>query len=220
MRGRKTLRTLIMEIGGYSTTAEYVEHILPNAEYRAPASKAEFTYRYNDKDGELVKEVLRFPDKTFQQRRRVKGAWVYSGCRPMLYELPGVKHAKTIAIVEGEKDADTVNNLVRDDVTFASHGLVTTTSGSASSWKDEFADEFIGKKQMVIMTDDDAAGRKYGGEIAASLDARGIPYFRVGALAPGIKDVTEYMETGATRQMLFEQMGPWGGQYFIQREEA
>jgi hypothetical protein len=167
---RGTLRDLIMHVTEDSP-ADFVKRMVPDAEFITPGSKADEIYYYRDRTYKLIKRVLRLPDKGFRQERRVKGSWQHFDCPAMLYMLEEFDQAKTIVIVEGEKDADTVNKLQLDDRD--GHRIVATTSGSASSWKDEFADEFAGTR-VIVMTDDDHQGHKYADQIVESLKSRGI----------------------------------------------
>src|SRR5262245_61385785 len=92
------------------------------------------TYEYNDVDGQLLFQVVRYQPKDFKQRRPDgQGAWIWNldGGHPVLYRLPELSTAdpsKPVLIPEGEKDVETLRAL----------GLVGTTNpGGAGKWKSE-----------------------------------------------------------------------------------
>jgi len=167
-------------------------------------------YDYVDRDGnvlyQVVREQWRLPDgswllgksgnpkKTFVQRRKDASGRV-------VYNLDGIGHTiyrhnvieaeisdgKTIYMPEGEKDVETLE----------SWGLAATTnSGGAQNWRPEFATYFHGA-DVVILGDDDEAGRKRVDVIGASL--RGVAK-RIRAIRSwgGPKDVTDWKEAGGT----------------------
>src|SRR5215510_15958919 len=74
-------------------------------------------YDYVDEDGTFLFQVVRFEPKTFVQRRKDRGRWVYQvqGVRKVPYRLPELMEAianeRTVYIVEGEKDVDNLAKL-------------------------------------------------------------------------------------------------------------
>lgn len=75
-----------------------------------------------------------------------------------LYHLDRLlRSAGTAVIVEGEKDVETVERL----------GFTATTSpnGAGSKWRQGF-NEFFRNKNVVIITDNDEVGEKYGASVA------------------------------------------------------
>lgn len=174
-------------------------------------------YHYTDGDGNLIYDVVRFhtrradgswvlnektgnPKKKFKQRRPDgKGGWIWNldGVSHTLYRLPqieiGIAEGKTLHLCEGEKDVETLE----------SWGLVgTTNSGGAQNWRAEFAEHFRGA-DVVILGDDDEAGRRRVDVIGASL--RGIAG-RIRAIRSwgGPKDVTDWKEAGGDSAKLAE----------------
>lgn len=128
------------------------------------------TYDYVDADGELVFQACRFgPKKRFKQRRPDgNGGWIYNldGVEPVLYRLPevidAVAHERTVYIVEGEKDADALNEL---------RYVATTSPMGAGKWRESYADVLAGAN-VIIFPDNDDVGRAHATQIAASLVAR------------------------------------------------
>lgn len=169
-------------------------------EYKEPDSKAEAIYSYLDATGQKVlKQVLKCRDKdgnkTFRQRRPVGGTWKWdvSGVKPSLYNLQYLRDSQTVILCEGEKDCDRL-------MEFELYGnmqdkIVAMTSGGANSWKDELADKLVGKR-VVIMPDADDAGVDYQAEIEDSLEKREIEYTVVYFDNNGVKDVSEFLDSG------------------------
>jgi hypothetical protein len=171
-------------------------------------------YHYTDGDGGLLYDVIRYheqlpdgsfvlgkngtPKKTFKQRRpdgRGGFIWNLDGIGHTLYRRQqleiAVSEGKTILLPEGEKDVDTLVEWGLD---------ATTNSGGAQNWKPEFAEFFRGA-DVVILGDDDEAGRKRVETIGLSL--RGIAK-RIRAIGSwgGPKDVTDWKEAGHTADEL------------------
>ncbi|MDA0661089.1 MAG: DUF3987 domain-containing protein [Planctomycetota bacterium] len=126
------------------------------------------SFLYHDETGVVVTASVRVdyfdsenkPAKTFRMVRAVDGGFSIGGMdgvRP-LYQLPLVAGAKTVVIVEGEKAADSLNQLFgsveRSDV-------IATTSicGSQSPGKSDWST--LAEKQVYLWPDADEAGEKY-----------------------------------------------------------
>lgn len=152
---------------------------------------AEDKYTYTDEAGTPLFQVVRGPDKQFQQRRPSgSGGWIWNvdGVRRTLYRLPeviaAVKRGRTIYVVEGEKDVERARIL----------GLTATTNpGGALKWKDEYSD-FLRAARVVIVWDRDEAGRKHVLAVAQSLERVGarvrFARARVG------KDLSDHLDAG------------------------
>ena len=126
-------------------------------------------YDYQDENGKLLYQVVRFRDKKFRQRQPKPGGgwdWNLTGVRRVPYRLPeliaGVKEGKRIFIAEGEKD---VKALV------AAGEVATCNSGGAGQWLDEFADFFVGA-EVIVVADDDRPGRKHAFKVGCSLTSK------------------------------------------------
>ena len=157
------------------------------------------TYDYRDETGELLFQVCRFHPKQFLQRKHdAEGNWIWSvkGVRQVLYRLPEVLEAvgndQLIVIVEGEKDAD---RLVKIGI------CATTNPGGVGKWREEYGEALNGAR-VVIIPDNDDAGRKHATEVAASLTASlSVAIVQL----PGLKpkgDVSDWLELGGTREDL------------------
>ena len=113
----------------------------------------ESTYRYEDKDGNHVMDVVRFKPKDFRPQRP-DGKWTFEGVTRFPYRLPqmlaGIKDGKGILILEGEKDCDNAEKF----------GLIATTfAGGAGKWREEYSKWFQDAK-VICLPDNDSAGRK------------------------------------------------------------
>lgn len=113
-------------------------------------------YDYVDEHGTLLYQVVRMEPKSFRQRKPDGAGWSWSvkGVRRVLYRLPQILSApegEPVVLVEGEKD---VHRLERAGL------LATTVSGGAARWRDEYAESLRGRP-VVILPDNDEAGKKY-----------------------------------------------------------
>ena len=113
----------------------------------------ESTYRYEDKDGNHVMDVVRFKPKNFRPRRP-DGRFTLDGVTRVPYRLPqlldGIKEGREIIIVEGEKDVEAATNI----------GLVATTfAGGAGKWRKEYS-KWFQEAKVICLPDNDDAGRK------------------------------------------------------------
>jgi hypothetical protein len=152
-------------------------------------------YNYTDETGKLLYQVVRFEPKDFRQRRPDgNGGWTWNlnGVRRVLYRLPEALAAKSVLVVEGEKDVETASKL----------GLVATcNAGGAGKWREESSESLRGKR-IAIIADADEPGRKHAQQVAASLCGK-TESLKVLEL-PGAKDLSEWVGKGGTRLGLLE----------------
>jgi len=128
------------------------------------------TYDYRDQDGQLRYQVGRYAfddngEKTFLQRHTDGNGvlqWNLKGIERLPYLLPELLAAlpgTTVFICEGEKDADQLKE----------RGLIATcNSEGAGKFTPEIAHWFEGR-QVVILEDNDEAGRKHVEKTSALL---------------------------------------------------
>ena len=169
-------------------------------QFREFKSKAEAVYTYHDQQGRVVKEKLRFANKKFQWRTYVKRT------TPLLYNAHLIQFAKTVAVVEGEKDADTIASLHLKDEW--GDEIVATTSGSATSWKDGHANA-LRDKRTIILPDSDQPGQQYADAVAQSLTKRGIEFRTVSFAPEGVNDVSDYLETHTADDLIAKVGADW-----------
>lgn len=167
---------------------------LLGVQWRQPANSVETRYRYADKDGAVLFEVVRRgnPKRFVQCRRDGAGGWTWNtkGIRKVLYRLPevlsAVQQGGTIYLVEGEKDADNLAGI----------GLVATTNpGGAGKWKADYTETLRGAR-VVVLPDNDEPGRNHADKVAAALQgiAKEVRVVRLPGLGPG-GDVSDWMTT-------------------------
>jgi len=169
--------------------------------YQAPRQEPEATFDYQDVDGSLLFQVVRFPGKQFRQRRPDRaGGWVWKleGVRRVLYRLPELLAAdasKPVYVVEGERDVETL----------CAMGLTaTTTSGGASNWRHtaDHARQYLANRDVIIIRDKDAPGLKYATDAEQSL--RDVVLSLKTLECPATKDVTDHIAAGGTLVELVE----------------
>ena len=166
----------------------------------APASYIQKIYSYFNADGAEAYQVLRMFPKTFRQRRPDgKGGYVYSmkGVELLPYNLVGIMQNPDapIFIVEGEACADGLIAL----------GLVATTnSGGAKKWDDALTQYFEGR-DVVILPDNDNAGRDHAEVVTKALWGRARRIKRVEL--PNLQekgDVVDWLAAGGDTGGLLE----------------
>lgn len=156
------------------------------------------TYNYEDESGTLLFQTVRYDPKDFKQRRPDgKGNWIYNlhGVRVVPYNLPEVIKAKSIIIVEGEKDVEALRGI----------GLTASCNPmGAGKWKTEYAQYFIGKT-VVIIPDNDEPGKRHAETVAESLKGIAASIKVVGL--PGLPekgDISDWLAQGHTKEELLE----------------
>lgn len=167
------------------------------ARHARKATVAEYDYR--DSGGELLFQVVRQePKKFFQRRPDPHGdGWINNlkGVTQIPYRLPELLAAPdaTVYVVEGEKDADRL----------ASLGLVATcNAGGAGKWKPAHS-QFLRDRDVLILPDNDDAGRAHADKILKSLSrqARSVRIVELPGL-PEKGDVSDWLDAGGTLEEL------------------
>lgn len=174
------------------------------------------TYDYRDESGEIAYQVCRFEwtvdtsvnpkghDKTFVQRRpdrtRTDG-WTYQtkGTRPLPYRLPelldDLADGRPVFIVEGEKKVD----LLR-----AQGVPATCNHGGAGKFAEELCEHLRGA-EVIILPDNDDAGRDHANLVGKKLTAHGC---RVRVLdLPGLPakgGVDDWLPAGGDAEQLYD----------------
>lgn len=194
---------------------QWLEHqgiIQPAGDKPAPKQAARqlgkliAAYDYCDEDGVLLFQVCRYEPKDFRQRRPKEGGkgWDPSvkGVRQVPYRLPHMLKQSTapVFIVEGEKDVDTLT----------AEGLVATCNaggadtGKGSKWSDELVPFFAGR-EVVILPDNDDAGRKHAALVARKLRnvAASVRILELPGL-PHKGDVSDWLAAGNSAASLME----------------
>ena len=154
------------------------------------------TYDYHDAAGKTIFQVCRMEPKSFRQRRPDgAGDWIWDlkSVNPVPYHLPEIMAAALVYQVEGEKDADRLRTL----------GLVATCNPmGAGKWRKEYSPYFQGKV-VVILPDNDLAGRVHAQDVARNL--YGIATSVKVVELPGLPekgDVSDWIDAGGTPEQL------------------
>ena len=151
--------------GGWQDLAERLSVEPESLDGQTPKQRvivATYDYRAGT---ELLYETVRFSPKDFRQRRPDgRGGWIWNlqGVRRVLYRWPELLAADPNAMVhlpEGERDVDRLASLGR---------VATTNVGGSGKWKTEYA-ECLRGRHVVILPDNDDAGRKHAEQVARSL---------------------------------------------------
>ncbi|MEM9064027.1 MAG: phage/plasmid primase, P4 family [Planctomycetota bacterium] len=150
---------------------------------------------YEDEDGDIAYWVVRYPNKHFAIERttpegRVDGL---GGTDRIPFNLRGIMradHAETVFFVEGEKDAENINDL---------GGVATTTLGGASSPHLTDLSNLMGRR-VCIVPDHDIAGFRYAMTVFEQLQRAGVASVSI-LLLDGLEnkqDVSDWLEAGHT----------------------
>jgi len=163
---------------------------------RPPQGELLEAYSYLDETGTLLFQACRFEPKTFRLRRPDgQGGWEYNlkGVQLVPYNLPDVLQAQMVFIAEGEKDCINLKHV----------GLTASCNPmGAKKWRPEYNRYFEGK-DVVILPDNDDAGRKHGDSVARHLHGTAASV-KILAL-PGLPekgDVSDWLEAGGTAEEL------------------
>jgi len=157
-------------------------------------------YDYRNADGSVAFAVGRTESKQFPAIRPDEAgewAWGLADRRRILYRLPellGADPKRAIFVVEGEKDADRLAGL---------GVLATTSSGGAGKWHLVDQEPLRGR-HVVVIPDNDEAGRRHAAEVAGSLRevARRVTLLEpLQGTGPG-GDVSEFLDRGGTLDLL------------------
>ena len=166
---------------------------------KAPEPVAIATYDYQDEQGKLLYQVLKYRDKSFPQRQPDgKGSWIYNteGVKRVLYRLPELLKAEnTVYVVEGEKDTDNLLGL----------GLSATTNPmGAGKWRSEYNQYLKHFKTVVLLPDNDQQGQLHIRAVGNSLledDFKDIRLLDLPGLAEG-EDITDWLKKDGNDQDL------------------
>lgn len=148
-------------------------------------------YSYVDEAGKCLYQAVRYEpgengrSKTFRQRRPDgNGGWTWNmdGARLVPYNLPAVKEAESVWVVEGEKDADSLTLLGE---------VATTNIGGAGKWLPAYS-EYLRGKEVVLCGDNDEPGQKHMAKVLETMAGiAGVVI--VGRVPEPYKDITDYL---------------------------
>jgi len=164
-------------------------------------SPIEEIYNYQDKEGKLLFQVVKYIPKDFRQRRPDdKGGFIWNlkDVNRVIYNLPEIvkKPDKPIFIFEGEKDCN--NSKEKFGI------LATTNSGGAGKWRTEY-NQYFKNRNVILLPDNDEIGTKHMQEVGKSL--KGITKSIKLLILPVLKehgDISDWIEQGGNLEKLFE----------------
>ena len=150
------------------------------------------TYHYTDMNHKPLYEVRRYEPKTFRPYLPGASRAGLNGTERVLYRMPALIDALVagddVMIVEGERDVQSLE---------AAGYVATTNSGGSAGWLDSFADIFSGSEGLVVVVaDNDPAGAKWAGQVAASLETRGVDYEVYQVPGEHGADITDHLAAG------------------------
>lgn len=159
----------------------------------------ETTYDYTDEKGKLLFQVVRYRPKHFTQRRPDGNrGWIWNlgKVRRVLYHLPdviqAVQEAKTIFIVEGEKDVDNLLKL----------GLVATCNPmGAGKWQTAYNESLKGAN-VIIIADKDTPGRSHAQQVVRSITGKATTIKLIELPGEQVKDASDWIAAGGTKEQL------------------
>lgn len=158
------------------------------------------THEWRNAEGGLAWEKLRYEPKDFRVRRPDgNGGWIWNidGVLPMWYNADLIAAAsegdRIIWVFEGEHDADEGTSV----------GVLSTTTGGATSWKPELAAQLAGWCVRIVPHQDDE-GQCYGQEMAARLHgvAASVKIIRLPQKAHKGADFADWVAAGGTKEEL------------------
>lgn len=168
----------------------------PGASLAVARSKED--YYYQDENGDPLFRVRRTSNKNFIQQRYEDGEYIngLGGREPVPYHLDKIanQYDKTepLFICEGEKDTDRL---------IAEGPQATTNPMGAGKWREEYADHLRGFREIYVVADNDAPGRKHAEQVTATLPQAKIVHL------PGLPekgDVSDWLDAGHSPEELLE----------------
>lgn len=168
------------------------------------SSEIDKVYDYQDENGNLLFQVVRYEPKDFRQRRPDGlGDWTWNlnGVRRVPYMLPDLVNSpdEPVFIVEGEKDVHSLR----------AHGYIVTTNagGAGAKWLPAWNEYFQGRT-VYLIPDRDRPGyeriNKIGDILVSCCRLRLIELY-------GSKDITDWLKHNPVSDFirLTEEAKPW-----------
>jgi CHC2 zinc finger len=184
---------------------------------------AENIYVYHDEWAKEVYEIHRFPKgspKKFKSRPTnvLPGKWGIKGITRYLYNLPAVIASTTVIVVEGEKDADRVDDLKLVALSGTVIPATTNPYGAvAGAWHRSYS-PFFAHKKVLIFTDADPSGWVHGETVQKSISQFTSPTnISMVTSWGGFTDVSEWLDAGHCREDLMNKIEQDTGQLWFYR---
>lgn len=165
-------------------------------------------YDYVRVDGSHAYQVVRYVPKDFRIRHKTESGWQWDmkdedgrDIDRIIYKLPWIAQqprGATVFYVEGEKDVESME----------ARGFVATThAGGAEAFRSEYIDQIPRHCRVVVVPDNDEAGKKLMRVVWAKTKLSGHACGFVvlperlsvsGAVPVDVKDVTNYFAAGGS----------------------
>ncbi|PLS83846.1 MAG: hypothetical protein CYG60_21085 [Actinobacteria bacterium] len=162
------------------------------------------TYNYEDEHFELLYQATRHDPKEFRQRQPDgRGGWIWSVtnppvrlvpyCLPELLASAGDEDGDVVLVCEGEADVDRA---------WTMNFTATCNPMGAGKWRPEYSEHLRGRN-VVILPDNDEAGREHGESVARSVygKAASVKVLDLPGVGPG-GDLREWADAGGTAEGL------------------
>ena len=148
-------------------------------------------YAYTNLSGCIVAYKYRYADKHFGWKT-FNGKWERPKPWHYLYNWHNAQKFRTVWVVEGEKDVDTLKNY--------GVGAVSLSDGAKSKWCDEYTEFFRGKS-VTIIPDNDKSGADYANMIYSNIKDIAqkvvvVDLSKIWENIPEKADITDYLEQG------------------------
>lgn len=210
LRDSHNLFDLAYELSPVCAGKEFVEIL----EYYAKKTGVKFqrnvkrkivaTYDYNDIDGKLIYQVVRYDPKDFRQRQpasdytKNKPTWIWNlqEIAALPYNIHFIANNKILYLCEGEKDADNLVKLGLPGISF---------HGGSSSVKIE-ALLYLKGKDVIFFPDDDDAGKTYRDNLMRELNeiVTSLKIVEFSGVNKKGYDVSNWIEDGGTKDQLLK----------------
>jgi hypothetical protein len=170
----------------------------PHPGRETPYGREEARYSYMDEHGEVLYEVVKLRSKDGRKTFRAfqpDGTPSVKGIRRVPYNLPqviaAVRAGRPVVICEGEKDAENAVWAFSE-----LHAAATCNPFGAGKWSAEYNEHFRGA-DVIIVADDDAAGRNHATEVFIHLGGVA-KTAKILLPAAGCNDLSEHLGAGKT----------------------
>lgn len=157
-------------------------------------------YRWEDTEGRVAWHLRWEPGNpkfTWSQDEHGKQSGL-GQCKPTLRHLDGVSLASRVIIVAGERDQETVNELLKDAGLFPDT-FATTTAYGESDVKTAYLQPLFDKPVVFLSGDNDEAGQAYIQKYGQILQGK-VEDLRILKVPEGWNDWTDWQAQGATAE--------------------
>lgn len=192
------------EGGSTEHLAELLGIHVERPQERAQRARITAVYDYYHEDGSHAYQIVRMEPKEFRQRYQgADGEWIWKARPHVPYRLRDVMAADPprVYIVEGEKDADSVVREGGFALTLPAGAQGRDKAGRPGKqrWKPQLFLPYVQGREVVLLPDNDDAGRDLMGFVALALSGqvRALKVLNLPGLGPK-GDVSDWLLLGGT----------------------